>query len=331
MTPERSLPGYKLLHLLGRGHTALVHLAQDPQGRQVALKIPLEETLRVQEAAERFGNEVRLTLQFRHPHIVQAYGGTAFGPRAFVALRYYPEGTLSDVLGRLAGQRLTPEQALRVLADVASGLSHLHRLGAVHQDVKTQNVYLDGGRAALGDLGSAYFVSQGGQPGGSPYYMAPEIYQGEGSSPASDVYSLGVLSYELLSGQRPHQGDTYEELMMAHLTRFAPPLAALNPQLSRPVARLAELALAKRPQDRPTADTLRRVLLAALGEPVDEENAAPSPLAAAPAPARQVGRHGPAACPLAQAPLPQTAAPGERTPAEAGASGTRWNPFKRRR
>lgn len=317
MTAHRSIPGYKLLHLLGRGHTSLVHLAQDPQGRQVALKIPLEETLGTPEAAARFGNEVRLTLQFRHPRLVRGYAGTAFGPRAFVALHYYPGGALSDRLEGQLGMGLPLEEALRVLADVASGLGHIHRLGAVHQDVKTQNVYLEGGRAALGDLGSTYFSAQGGEASGSPFYMAPEIYQGEGSSPASDVYSLGILTYELLGGQRPHQGETYADLMGAHLTRFAPPLSSLNPEVPRPVARLAELALAKRPQDRPSADALRRALLAALGEDPQEE----TPLESAPLPAsRQVGRHGQAA--------PSCAPPQDEEPEVVGG---RWNPFKRRK
>ncbi|GAA5515023.1 serine/threonine-protein kinase PrkC [Deinococcus carri] len=326
MTPERSIPGYKLLHLLGRGHTALVHLAQDAQGRQVALKVPLEETLRDKEAAERFGNEVRLTLQFRHPHVVQGYAGTAFGPKAFVALRHYPAGTLSDVLAGRGGQKLPLEEALRILADVAAGLTYLHGLSAVHQDVKTQNVYVDDlGRAALGDLGSTYFITQGGQSSGSPYYMAPEIYHGESSSPASDVYSLGVLAYELLTGQRPHLGDTYEALMAAHLNSFATPLSHLNPQVPRPVARLAERALAKRPQDRPTAGDLRRALLAALGEP--DEEASPQEMSPTPpaVPARQMGRHGPAA-----PRLPAAVAPAEAPPT-AERNGSRWNPFKRRK
>ncbi|MBB5235791.1 serine/threonine-protein kinase [Deinococcus budaensis] len=318
MTPARSIPGYKLLHLLGRGHTSLVHLARDPEGRQVALKIPLEETLGTPEAAARFGNEVRLTLQFRHPRLVRGYAGTAFGPRAFVALHYYPGGALSDVLERQPGTRLPLENALRVLADVASGLAHLHRLGAVHQDVKTQNVYLEGGRAALGDLGSAYFSAQGGEASGSPFYMAPEIYRGGSSSPASDVYSLGILAYELLGGERPHQGESYQDLMGAHLTRFAPPLSFLNPEVPRPVARLAELALAKRPPDRPSADALRGALLDSLGEDPSAHESLPDE---APTP-RQIGRHGPSA------PCARLAAALEPEPEGAGG---RWNPFKRRR
>lgn len=324
MTADRSIPGYKLLHLLGRGNTSLVHLALDAQGQRVALKIPLEETLRTQEAAERFGNEVRLTLQFQHPHLVEGYTGTPFGSRAFVALHYYPEGTLADVLAARAGERLPLEEALRILADVAAGLTYLHRLGAVHQDVKTQNVYVDGGRAALGDLSSTYLTAQGGQSSGSPYYMAPEIYHGQSSSSASDVYSLGVLAYELLGGQRPHQGETYEELMAAHLTRFATPLTHLNPQVPRVVTRLVELTLAKRSQDRPKADALRRTFLAALGEMPEHETSEvqDSCGSVTAATARQMGRHGQSA--LSEAPSSGAADPGER-------SGPRWNPFRRRK
>lgn len=322
MTPEppsppsdRTPPGYRLLQVLGRGQTSLVHLAQDPQGREVALKVPLEGTLRDRAAAERFGNEVRLTLQFRHPRVIRGYAGSPFGARAYLALRHYPEGTLCDTLtGKARGAR-PMESPLRLLADLAFGLAYLHGLGVVHQDVKPQNVYLDGGRAALGDLGNAYFTAQGGHASGSPFYMAPEIYRGESSSPASDVYSLGVLAHEVLTGARPFQGETYEELMAAHLNRFASPLSAHCPELSRPVARLLDLSLAKRPGDRPAADDLRRALLMALGER-DEE--ACTPPAQAPAP-RPVGRH---------------AAAGEvpATPEAADAdTGSRWNPFRRRK
>ncbi|WP_034408258.1 serine/threonine-protein kinase [Deinococcus murrayi] len=315
---DRTPPGYRLLQVLGRGQTSLVHLARDPQGREVALKVPLEGTLRQQEAAERFANEVRLTLQFRHPQVIRGYAGSPFGGQAYLALRYYPEGTLADALAGRGGAALPLPLALRLLAQLASALAYLHGLGVVHQDVKPHNIYLDGERAALGDLGSAYFTAQGGRASGSPFYMAPEIYRGDASSPASDVYSLGVLAYEVLTGTRPFGGDTYEDLMAAHLNRFAPPLAAHGPALPRPVARLLELSLAKRPGDRPTAETLRGALRTALGEEAEEEAASPAPEAPAP---RPIGRHAPTP-PPAPAPSPS---------AQEGTGGRRWNPFRRRK
>ncbi|MBZ9753226.1 serine/threonine protein kinase [Deinococcus sp. HMF7604] len=326
MSEDRAIPGYTLHRVIGRGNTSLVWLATDARKQQVALKVPHSETLRVHEAAERFGNEVRLTLKFKHPHVVRGHAGMAFGPKAFLAATYYPRGALSDFLPQLPERRLPFPEALRVLADVTSALTYLHHQGAVHQDVKTQNVYVtEDGRAALGDLGSTYFTAQGGQTSGSPYYMSPEVYHGESSSSASDVYSLGILIYELLSGERPYHGNTYEELMVAHLTRFPAPLVSLNPQVPRRVARLAELALAKRAHDRPSADALRRALLSALGEtPEDEVYEDPEKdEKAATMPARQMGRHGP----LEAARPPEAAA----VPAEKAEKESRWNPFRRKK
>lgn len=323
MSDDPAIPGYTVHRVLGRGNTSVVHLATDQEGRRLALKIPHDHTLRVQEAAERFGNEVRLTLKFRHSHLVKGYAGTPFGPQAFLAMQYYPKGTLNDQLMRLSTQTLPFAHAMRILSDVAAALKYLHSQGAVHQDVKTQNVYLDEeGRAALGDMGSTYFVSQGGQVSGSPYYMAPEIYHGESSSSASDVYSLGVLMYELLIGARPFNGHTYEELMVAHLTRFPVAMSHTNPAVARTVSKVAELALAKRPQDRPSALQIHRELQLAMGLTVTETIDESVRRTHVEPPKRNVGRHGPTT--PGGFPERQTA---ETKPAERGG----WNPFKRKK
>lgn len=317
---DREISGYTILRQIGRGNTSLVYLAIDPQGQEIAIKIPQEQTLKIQEAAERFGNEVRLTLQSRHPHIIHGFAGTPFGPKAFLSLRYYSNGALNEQLMRLPTRTLPFNEAMRILADIASALAYLHKLGAVHQDVKTHNVYVSNdGRAALGNLGSAYFVAQGGKISGSPYYMAPEIYHGETSSSASDVYSFGILMYELLTGERPYSGNTYEELMVAHLSRFPSPLIHQNPQVSRSLSRLAELSLAKRANDRPSADTLRRAFLAAMGEKVEDENYAAYQESQAP----KMGRNG--RLPTATSSIP-AAAP---KPAKAEAPAAKPEPAKR--
>ncbi|GHF58971.1 serine/threonine-protein kinase [Deinococcus metalli] len=326
---DRAIPGYALHRVLGRGNTSAVHLAIDPEGRKVALKIPHTETLRVQDAAERFANEVRLSLKFRHPRLVRGWAGTPHGQLAFLSMEFYPKGSLSDHLEKMMVRRLELPQALRILADVASALSYLHKQGAVHQDVKTHNVYLnDEGRAALGDMGSTYFVAQGGKVSGSPYYMAPEIYHGETSSSASDVYSLGILMYELLGGDRPFNGNTYEELMVAHLTRFPVSLSHINPEVARSVAKMAELALAKRPNDRPTAEAIRREILLALGEIPAEEGGEDETRKVQAEPAKNVGRHGT----TPQRPVPRpTEAPAPPAKAEKVEDKRGWNPFRRRK
>ena len=320
------ISGYRLLRGLGRGHTSRVYLAEkvepgDPAEaapERVALKVPLTETLGDRAAAERFGNEVRLSLQFRHSQLVAGLEGVAFGPGAFLAMRYYPGGTLAR---ELAATRPGVPEALRILADVASGLAYLHRSGAVHQDVKPQNVYLGGGRAALGDFGSTYLQAQGSQVSGSPFYMAPEVYHGVLSGPPSDVYSFGVLAHELLAGERPHRGESYEELMISHLTHFPAPLS--RPELPRSLSRLLDQSLAKRPGERPEATLLRQALLEALGEPDHQllgglmAQGLPAGVTAPPPPGRSVGRH------VTTPALPALAGKVAEKP--------RWNPFRRRR
>jgi len=354
---EVVMSGYLLLRGLGRGNTSRVYLAEkvalaEPNavasihtvpsvraGKRVALKLPLPGTLADQSSAGRFANEVRLTLQFRHPHLVAGLEGMAFGPDTFLAMHHYQGGTLAR---QLSQGPLPLNAALQVLADVASGMAYLHHAGAVHQDVKTQNVYLEAGkvagvyRAALGDFGSTYFEAQGGQVSGSPFYMAPEVYQGEMTGPPSDVYSFGVLAYELLSGERPHRGDSYESLMVSHLTRFAPPLNIGG--LPRGLARLLETALAKRPGDRPQSARLRRALLESLGHPDEAQpesevqtgtNAGAATGTATGTNRSSIGRHGPD-MPVKRlseqtGALPSPASPPQPAPEKRG-----WNPFRKK-
>lgn len=346
---ETVMSGYRLLRGLGRGNTSRVYLAEklppDPgetepggpaavrSGTRVALKLPLPTTLADQAAAERFANEVRLSLQFRHPHLVGGLDGTPFGPETFLAMHHYPGGTLAQQLG--VGP-LSLGATLQILTDVASGLASLHRVGAVHQDVKTQNVYLEAAqepglfRAALGDFGSTYFQAQGGQVSGSPFYMAPEVYQGEMTGTPSDVYSFGVLAHELLTGDRPHLGDSYERLMISHLTHFPMPLSIEG--VPRGLARLLDAALAKRPADRPSSAALRRALLSSLGQPDEAEAEAAKTEAAPAAPVSRasMGRHGADSAPATRAPTftqpsSRPAGPPSPTPAKRG-----WNPFKKK-
>lgn len=314
MTADPARSDYQLLQLLGRGYTSLVYVATDPQGREVALKVPLEDLMNDKDAAQQFANEVRMGLKLKHPHIVEAYAGRESGEQAFLSAKYYREGPLSD---RLEAGRLSIEEALRILADVASALVYLHELGAIHQDVKPQNIYLDGGRAALGDLGTAYFVAQGGKTSGSPFYMAPEVYRGEDTSPASDVYSLGVMAYEMLAGQRPYLGEKYEDLMMAHLNSYPAKLNQKNPDIPSGLGKLVEKCLAKNPESRPSAQDVLQGFRVLLNEP--EET--PAPEVAAP----KLGRY--ASAPTA-AHTPEVAAPAAE---ENKGKASRWNPFKRKK
>lgn len=307
--PQRLPGGYQHLRDLGVGNTSGVVLARRQRdGAELALKLPLPATLGDPAAAERFGNEVRLSQQFRHPQLVVGLEGVQFGPGAYLAMPYFAGGTLQEHLGAA----LVQAAALRILADVAAGLSEMHRLGAVHQDVKTQNVYLHAdGRAALGDFGSTFYLAQGGPPAGSPFYMAPEIYQGEPGSQASDVYSFGVLAYELLTGQRPHRGESYEALMVSHLNHSPVQLSGRSSALGslpHALTHLLDRSLGKRAASRPAILPIRRELQRALGEvPDDAEGGSVAGARAV------LGRHGPP---------PGTPAP--------PAPRRGWNPFRKK-
>ncbi|MDO4262906.1 MAG: serine/threonine-protein kinase [Deinococcus sp.] len=336
MSDLPTIPGFRPTRLLGTGSTARVYLARDAEGRRVALKVLLPAAERQDNpgAAEMFAGEVRMTLQLRHPHLVRGYSGQAYGEGAWLALEYFPDGSLDQQM--MTGVPLPLEQGARTLRGVAAGLDYMHAQGAVHQDVKTQNVYLDGGRAVLADFGCSYMIGQGGRAGGSPFYMAPEIYRGEGGTAASDVYSFGVLGYEVLAGQRPFRAESYEDLMGEHLLTAAPALSHLNPQVPRPLARLLQRALAKAPADRPALGEL----LAALDDVAGAEQVAPVPLPVARTESgAQLGRHA-APTSAADGPAPASVAQEASGAGEAassagannGATGllSRWNPFRKK-
>ncbi len=236
---------FRLELLLGMGATGHVYLARDPEGRPVALKIPQAETRKDPALRARFAREVRLSLGLNHPHLVKGIAGKPYGEEAFLALEYFEEGTLED---RLRRGPLPREQALAFLSQIADALLYLHRLGIVHQDVKPANVFLKGEVAKLGDFGVAKTREEKTplERAGSPFYMAPELFQGAEANPASDAYSFGVMAYELLGGRRPFRGESYEELLAAHLTQAPPALSCKDPRVAKAVLGL----LAKDPSRR---------------------------------------------------------------------------------
>jgi serine/threonine protein kinase len=132
-------------------------------------------------------------------------------------------------------------------------LDYAHFKKVIHQDVKPSNVYLEDGRAYLADFGAASSEAHPGLLAGSPYYMAPEVFRGERSSTKSDVYSLGIMAFQLITGARPFTGETYEEVQNAHLVKFAPSIRSLQRELDPEIAKLIDRSLAKEPSARPSA------------------------------------------------------------------------------
>ena len=256
-----TLDAFKRELFLGSGATSQVFLARDPEGNPVALKIPKREVRENTELAKRFAREVRLSLGIAHPHIVKGLAGKPYGPGAFLALEYFEEGTLGE---RVKKGNLPRELKLAYLAQIARALKYLHNLGIVHQDVKPANVFIRGKVAKLGDFGVAKTREEPTplERAGSPFYMAPELFEGQEATPASDAYSFGVMAYEILAGRRPFVGETYEELMTAHLTNRPMPLKDENPALARAIMGLLE----KDPGKRATIEDFLEALSSTTGE-----------------------------------------------------------------
>ncbi len=228
---------FRLQMLLGLGRMAQVYLARAPSGEEVALKIPKKEVREDPILREAFAREVLLSLRFRHPYLVRGLYGEPYGEGAFLALEYFPEGSLET---RLLQGPLPLGEALKALRMVGEALLYLHGQGFLHQDVKPGNIFLQNGAYKLGDLGALRPLTDRSQAyAGSPYYTAPELHLGHPPSPRSDAYSFGVLAYELLTGRRPFQGDSLEALKLAHLLNPPPP-TRLPTWLDQGLARLLD-------------------------------------------------------------------------------------------
>jgi serine/threonine-protein kinase len=258
---------FRLEMLLGLGRSSQVYLAHGPDGTKVALKVPRREVREDRVMAERFAQEVALSLTLNHPNLVRGLSGRPEGDGAFLAIEYFEEGTLEDSLKK---GPLSREVALECLSQIAQALVFLHERGITHQDVKPSNIFIDGLLFKLGDFGVAK-TRENPKPlerAGSPFYMAPELFAGGTSGPESDAYSFGVMAYELLVGKRPFVGETLEELTYAHLHKLPPP-TNLPPNLDRIVRNL----LAKDPAIRATPQAFLKAIRAPEAQPTSEATA----------------------------------------------------------
>lgn len=255
---------FRLEMLLGLGRSSQVYLAHGPDGVKVALKVPRREVREDRAMAERFAQEVALSLTLNHPNLVRGLSGRPEGDGAFLAIEYFEEGTLED---SLKNGPLSREVALECLSQIAQALIFLHDRGIIHQDVKPSNIFIDGLLFKLGDFGVAK-TRENPKPlerAGSPFYMAPELFAGGSSGPESDAYSFGVMAYELLVGKRPFVGETLEELSYAHLHKLPPP-TNLPPNLDRIVRNL----LAKDPAIRATPQAFLKAIRTPEPQPANE-------------------------------------------------------------
>jgi serine/threonine-protein kinase len=266
---------YELEELVGAGGMSSVFRAHDTLlERKVALKVLHEHYTDDDQYVERFRREARTVAQLSHPNIVTVIDRGEDEGRQFIVFELIEGRTLKEVLDEEG--RLPVGRALEIALQVARGLAFAHEHGLVHRDVKPQNVILNGdGRAKVTDFGIARSLDvQGGttQTGtvlGTSNYIAPEQAQGGEVDGATDVYSLGVVLFELLTGDVPFPGETFVAVAMRHVSEPPPSVLERRPDVPARVAHAVDRALEKHPADRfPTMDAFAAELeacLAALG------------------------------------------------------------------
>jgi len=241
-------------------------------GRRVAVKVLAEELTSDRAAVRRFGREARATAKLAHPNVTRVYDFTD-GAAPMLVLELLEGQTLADRL-RHRGP-LPPLEAARIAAAAADGLDAAHRVGIVHRDVKPSNIMLTpGGDVKVMDFGIAAawdaHSTTGRQLLATASYVAPERIAGGRASPAGDIYSLGTVLYEMLTGQPPFVAETAEQLLRAHLEAPPRPVRALAPWVPSGIAAACDAALAKDPAQRPAsaralAARLRAAVEAAAG------------------------------------------------------------------
>lgn len=273
----RQLKGYTLLEKIGSGGFGAVYRADQPDiGREVAVKIILPQYTNHPDFIRRFEVEARVIARLEHPHIIPLFDYWRDPEGAYLVMRYLRGGSLRT---RLAERPLSLIETSRILDQLAEALALAHRHEVVHRDIKPDNILFDEeGNAYLTDFGIAKDLSEEAHVThedvvvGSPAYLSPEQVKSEEVTARSDIYSLGVLLYEMLTGRHPFEEDKATALLIKHLSDPLPPLSELLDDVPEGIERVIQRATAKNPAERyadvPTlAAAFRQALLLDDGAP----------------------------------------------------------------
>ena len=254
--PERVGP-YHVVRELGRGGMGVVYHAYDPRlERSVALKFLPPVLQKSDEARQRFYAEARAAAILEHPNICPIYDVGESEGALYIAMAYCDGETLSQILER---GPMPLQQAVDVAVQIAKGLQAAHEAGIVHRDIKTSNIIVTGrGEAKILDFGIAKMDTEEDltKPGarlGTLHYMAPEQVRGEESSPATDLWALGVVLYEMLTARRPFIGSNYAAVLHSILKEEPQPIRWIQPDTPQWVENVVSALLSKEPKNRPSS------------------------------------------------------------------------------
>jgi hypothetical protein len=310
----RTIAGrYRLLEPIARGGMATIHRAHDERlRRDVAVKIIRPDLAEDPVFASRFAQEALRAAAIAHPNAVTVLDSGRDGSTQFIVMELVDGPDLAALLRR--ERRLQPRRAATIAEEVASALAAAHARGIVHRDVKPGNILLGSdGRALIGDFGIARAagdptLTRTGVTLGSVDYFSPEQARGEEATVASDIYALGVVLYEMLTGRRPFHGETAYQTAISRLTREPPPLAALAPDVPDGLAAIVRRAMAREPRDRYATAAELRDSLAAWRATDATQAAAAAAAVAAPSPPTRV------ADAVATLPMPMATTAADRYP-----------------
>ncbi len=246
---------YKLEAKLGSGGMSTVYLARDTTlDRQVAVKVMHREMSEQEDQLQRFRQEARAVAKLSHPNVVAVIDAGEDGGHPYIVFEYVEGETLKQRINRVGA--LDPQEALAYAIEIARGLTVAHNRNMVHRDIKPQNVLIDAeGRAKLTDFGISRQLEQDGMTAtgrvlGTTDYVAPEQAMGHPVDQRSDVYSLGVVLYEMMVGQVPFHADSQVGVAMKHVNEELPDVQQRRPELSAAAAMVVERATAKDPDRR---------------------------------------------------------------------------------
>jgi serine/threonine protein kinase len=256
---ESTLGTYRLISPLGAGGMGEVWRAEDTRLlREVAIKILSDHIANDPEWKARFLREARTIAQLNHPNIATIFAIEQEGEKVFIVMELIEGESLTTILGRGA---MEPREAVRIIRQVAEALEEAHGKGIVHRDIKPDNVIVARRNAKVLDFGIAKQIggnlskdtpalTQGGMIVGTPYYMSPEQALGKTLDHRSDLFSLGVMLYEMLAGHRPFSGETMTETMM-HIIMMEPPIiGSVAPSVPRGLREIVARCLQKHPDRR---------------------------------------------------------------------------------
>ncbi|MFN8564190.1 MAG: protein kinase [Anaerolineae bacterium] len=254
MANETVLNGrYRLVAQQGSGGMAVIYKAVDQAlGRTVAIKILRPSLTNDPAFLARFRNEARSVANLAHPNIVTVHDVGSDGPTHYIVMEFVEGTDLKRIIK--ADGALPIDRAINLAIQICGGIGFAHRAGLVHADVKPQNILVTKDDVVkVTDFGIAQALSDA-QPGekqqvvwGSPHYFAPEQARGEKPTPASDVYSIGIVIFEMLTGRLPYTGANQQELALAHIRERIPTVIEFNPNVPESLSRIVYKTMSKEP------------------------------------------------------------------------------------